>query len=125
MAFSSSQETANLYLPFLLKSVKCFRHKFKLLWAEFVAFIEVYKVFAEALFTGLAREMHFQSLFELMVGDFIVTFSAIEPFFTARSSDGDLGVENMFAHCFLLSYLLLLVIYLFYIYIFNLFFEGG
>lgn len=55
-------------------------------------------VFSEALLAFLAGEDHLVLLLELVVGVLCVAFGAVEPLLAARSANGDLGVENVFAH---------------------------
>ena len=63
----------------------------------FVAFLVNSHIFPESFFTFLAHKGHFHRLSKWMGFDFSVTFSTIKPLLAARSTDGDLGVQDMFA----------------------------
>lgn len=63
----------------------------------FIAFFVNSHIFPESLFAFLAHEGHFRRFSEWMGFGFSVTFSAIKPLLAARSADGDLGVQDMFA----------------------------
>lgn len=67
--------------------------------AVFICVLEFTGVFAEGLFALFADEGHVKGLEEGVRGLFCVAFGAVEPFFAAGRADGDLGVEDMFAHC--------------------------
>ena len=74
---------------------------FNLLWAMFVGFIEFIAHFlSEALSAFFTEQDHFIRLFEWVILGFLVALCTIEPFSAAWSSDGDLGVHDVFAHLF-------------------------
>jgi len=71
--------------------------------AVLVGFLELARVLPEALLTLLARKDHLEALQEDMVLLFLVALDAVEPFPAAWRPDGDLRVEDVFAHILLLG----------------------
>lgn len=67
-------------------------------WAVFVALLKLSGVFAETLSAFFAGECHFGGFGQGMRFLFMVAFGAVEPFPAARRANGDLGVEDVFAH---------------------------
>ena len=65
--------------------------------AVFIAFFINSYIFPESLFAFLAHEGHFRRFSKWMGLDFSVTFSTIKPLLAARSTDGHLRVQDMFA----------------------------
>jgi hypothetical protein len=65
--------------------------------AVFITFFVHSHIFPESLFAFLAYEGHFRRFSKWMGFGFSVTFSAIKPLLAARSTDGNLGVQDMFA----------------------------
>ena len=65
--------------------------------AVFIAFFIDSHIFSESLFAFLAHEGHFRRFSKRMGFDFSVTFSTIKPLLAARSTNGDLRVQDMFA----------------------------
>ena len=65
--------------------------------AVFIAFFINSHIFPKSLFAFLAHECHFRRFCEWMGFDFSVTFSTIKPLLAARSTDGHLRVQDMFA----------------------------
>lgn len=63
-----------------------------------IALFELLHVFAEDFAAFLAREDHFEGLFEV-VGWLLlrVAFGTVEPLSAAGAADRDLGVEDVFA----------------------------
>jgi len=66
--------------------------------AELVRFFEGLRVFAEGFAALLAGECHIKALKEGVFLLFSVAFCTVEPFSAAGGADGDLGVEDVFAH---------------------------
>ena len=64
--------------------------------AIFIAFFVNSHIFPESLFAFLAHEGHFHRFSKWMGFDFGMTFSTIKPLFATRSTDGYLGVQDMF-----------------------------
>jgi len=67
---------------------------------ELVGFFELLNVLSETLPALLASKDHFEAFLERMVLLFTVTLNAVKPFSAAWRSDGDLRVENVFAHVY-------------------------
>jgi len=66
--------------------------------AIFVAFLKFFSVFPEGLFALFAGKGHFRLLEKRVAFLFGMAFGAVKPFSTARRSDRDLRVEDVFAH---------------------------
>ena len=66
-------------------------------WAVFIAFFINSHIFPKSLFAFLAHERHFRRFSKWMGFDFSMTFSTIKPLLAARSTDGHLRVQDMFA----------------------------
>ena len=65
--------------------------------AVLVAFLVVDHVLTECLLALFAHERHLRRPAEAMVLGLGVALGAVKPLLAARSADGDLGVEDMFA----------------------------
>ena len=65
--------------------------------AVFITFFINSHIFSESLFAFLAHKRHFRRFSKWMGFDFSMTFCTIEPLFAARSTDGHLRVQDMFA----------------------------
>lgn len=63
----------------------------------FIALFKCCYVFSERLSTLLAQEYHFRRSAQRVVCCFCVAICTVEPLPAARSSDGDLGIQNMLA----------------------------
>ena len=72
-----------------------------LLRTIFIGFFEVLvNLLSENLLAFLTCEDHLAGSFQLVILGFVMAKRAIEPLSAAWSSDGDLGVEDVFAHFF-------------------------
>lgn len=67
--------------------------------AILVAFLVSGHVLPKCLFTFLAHESHLQCFCKLMRLRLCMALGTVEPLFAARSTDGDLGVQDMFTTC--------------------------
>ena len=67
-------------------------------WDGYAPVFELARVLAEGLFALLADEDHLEGLQQGVVFFFLVAFGAVEPLLAAGRADGDLGVEDVFAH---------------------------
>ena len=67
-------------------------------WDGYAPVFELARVLAEGLFALLADEDHLEGLQQGVVFFFLVALGAVEPLLAAGRADGDLGVEDVFAH---------------------------
>ena len=63
-----------------------------------VPVLELARVLAEGLLALLAHEDHLEALEQGVVFFLLVALGAVEPLLAAGRADGDLGVEDVFAH---------------------------
>ena len=66
--------------------------------AVFVSFLELFDLLSKHLFALLTGKNHFGGSFQLVILSFFVALRAVEPLSAARSTDGTLSVEDVFAH---------------------------
>jgi hypothetical protein len=65
--------------------------------AVFITFFINSHIFPKSFFAFLAHERHLRRFSKWMRFDFSMTFSTIKPLFAARSTDGHLRVQDVFA----------------------------
>lgn len=67
------------------------------MWAVFIALLVGCHVFPESFLAFLTYEGHFHRFLQRMLGYFGMTLRAVEPLLAARSTNRDLGIQDMFA----------------------------